>query len=478
MTAEDPKRPRPSTLPAPLPDLTGELVFADGAARAQRVDALASQGALVVRVEGLGPAARGRLGDVLDEAIERELAARGAAAPGVGGFDGRDTSLGDQLFRARRVGASGLVLALGSLRAVGGPLEPEDSRTLRFLAAATRDRPLVLLLDDGDASLGAYTDPVALQTLLGGPRPEGDPAAKPPLARFPTRPPFERLPAKQSAGATFAGDGDAWRGWVLQLNAARGPQPLAAFERLFAHAYLPLTNALAEGLSDPRAVAAQEEFRLTFERIYSEACPTFAVTGKRPRLVLDVPEIASRTARLHGARMVHLLLVDALRFDVGVLLRRELVERLEGRASLTDEGLLWSILPTATYRQLDGLARGLDALRSAPPTSMGELDAVRGRTAEIVRRVKVGSRDLFKLDLLEARLAEAGGDVLGALPNAARDVATIITRHTQHLAPRTLLVVFGDHGFRIGPRGSAEQGGAAPEQVLVPMLSFLMGDVH
>jgi hypothetical protein len=51
-------------------------------------------------------------------------------------------------------------------------------------------------------------------------------------------------------------------------------------------------------------------------------------------------------------------------------------------------------------------------------------------------------------------------------------------RHAGSLAGRTLLFVFGDHGFTMDAGGVAKCGGASPEEVLVPAFALLVGDVH
>jgi hypothetical protein len=264
---------------------------------------------------------------------------------------------------------------------------------------------------------------------------------------------------------------------VLSLTAARGPQPLASFERLFANDYLPLANAISTGLEDSRALNACDEFRRTFARSYTEACPTFAVTGKRPKMVLDAPDVAARIARLHGARSTQLLLVDAMRFDLGAMVKEALVHNFGSRASLTDETILWSALPTTSARQLETLSRGLEALR-APASDDREADPLRGRTAEMIRRIKIGSRDVYKLDLVEARLREQTGHALETLPEIAEGVADAVSRHAMTLQPRTLLFVFGDHGFILDKDGAPHAGGASPEEVLVPAFAFLIGETH
>ncbi len=540
---------------------------------------------IVVELEGVGPSVRGRLVDVLDDAIERELAARGAAGPGLTSASSRDASLSDQLFRARRVGAPGIAIVLGPLRAAANPigaLEPEDCVTLRFLAAASRERPVILILDERDTRTGGYADPVPLGELLAArpthaapeprpdalaparrpepalelahalayahallvPEPEPEPAHAPepasahahafepqpahalepasepasayasepeptpahafepahgrafepahahapafePALEFepePDFPPPTPLPlpsplARHTAGAAVVDRAEAWRTWTSQLVAARGPQPLATLERLFTESYMPLANAVAAGLDDARARSAQDEFRAAFSKSYTEAFATFAATTKRPRMILDVHDSASRIARLHGARSTRMLLVDAMRWDVSRLVEERLVARLGARAVLTDELVLWSALPTTTMRQLETIARGVEALRSP-----GEMDAdaepPRGRTAEYVRRLRVGPREVHKLDVVESRLQGARGNVLRALPEIAEATADAIARHAETLGPNTLLFVFGDHGFTIDRTGSTRQGGASPEEVLVGAFALLVGDVH
>ncbi|HEX4447784.1 MAG TPA: hypothetical protein VH044_13640 [Polyangiaceae bacterium] len=477
----------------------GRVAFARALERDAECRTLGEAGLIVVEIEGIGSPIRGRLGDVIDEAIERELEARGAAPPGLsitGEGSDRDAALGDQLFRARRIGAPGIAVVLGPLRAAAGPsgaLDPEDSAALRFLAGATRERSMVVLLDERDASTFAYAEPVSLASLIAGaaerlPPPAPGPVlalTPPPEPVLALEPPPEPVLAlapspaldRHTAGATIVDRDDPWRTWTLQLVAARGPQPLAVLERLFTDCYMPLANAVAEGLDDPRARAAAEEFRTTFTRGYTEAFATFAATTKRPRMVLDVHDTASRIARLHGARSTRMLLVDAMRWDMSQLIEQRLTARLGVRAVVTDEVLLWSALPTTTMRQLETIARGIEALR-APGEMDADAEPPRGRTAEYVRRLRVGPRELHKLDVIESRLQGARGGVLRALPEIADVAAETIARHVQTLAPNTLLFVFGDHGFTIDRTGSARQGGASPEEVLVGAFALLVGDVH
>jgi hypothetical protein len=465
---------------------------------------LARQGMMLVELEGIGPSMRGQLGKGISQAIERELGLRGAAGPAIEGPNDLEGEVDDQLYRARAVGAAGIAIVLGPLkRAVGplGALDPTDCNVLLRLATLASERPLALLLDETDMATAGYGEPTSLGAILRSvPKPEGPTGLTPTPAStsaaaaaismtvatpIPTSPPRARPvapspgPDRHLVGASVVTREEPWRNWTLQLAAAKGPQPLPVLERLFAESYMPLCNAIARGLDDPRARSAQDEFRAAFAKSYTDAFPTLAVSAKRPRMVLDVHELGARMARLHGARCARLLLVDGMRWDVSRLIEQQAAAMLGPRASVTDELVLWSALPTTTIRQLETIARGLDALRApAPVDDLSDFDPLRGRTSDYVRRVRVGPRELYKLDLVQARLQAVGGDVPLALPEIAEAAAQVVARHAETLAPRTLLLVFGDHGFVVDRKGYASHGGASPEEVLCGAFGLLVGDVH
>jgi len=496
---------RDAIAPPSAPD-TERLQAACGSVRFQDTAPSAEVDAarLLVRVEKIAISSRGRLAELIDDAIERELQARHAGPPGLGAARDADALLSDQLFRARRVGVVEMTLALPRLATIAGAgqvLGSDDSETLLFWARATRERPVDLRLDASDMALCAHVDPIPLRLALDPSRAPSSPF-RIPAGATPTATPTPTStststststptsiveseaaiadePAPTVIPRTEPASTDSWRSATLALTAARGPQPLAALERLFAASYLPLDTTLHDPshVADPRAVHARDEFRSNFSRVYLEAFHAFAVTGKRPRMVLDAPEIAARIGRQTSARTSQILLVDSLRYDLGALVKAALVEALAHKAALTSELLLWSALPTTTTHQLSTLVHGVSALEGAAQEER-EDGAIRGRTAQTIRRVKIGSRDLYRLDLCDVRVREAGERVLPLLPSIATDVAAVIAKHAMTLAPRTLLLVFGDHGFTIGRDGSASSGGSSPEEVLVPAFAFLVGEAH
>ena len=665
-----------------------------------------ADGYLSVVIPPPGPGRRGQLGVVIETAIEDVLQRRGAAPPGMSASSDLDASLSDQLFRARGLGATGIVLGFPALEGIAnlaGTLDAEDSAVLRWWVAATRERPVRLVLSYRDRFLGIYGPPVSLQSLgddsdagvgavtmvaspsepatgvtlttpcaapeiassvatmdlsplpprvgattLGpltafverghdekqaeqGPlppastpaerdgemidtpasgtandqalatgvvseNPESPPPTDPPTtsgwavhdrgdqgpccgdeqstdsAHQPESSPRQtaddqdpmREPDSASPGANAAAmaalfedadlfpglqgepstpgapEGEAsdpsetqapsvpavtglreiledllprrpdvraapveqvdlpedpsaqslpsplhpdapnnWQRWVDELDAARGPRPLAAIERMFVSAYVPLQDALMLGIAGDEAQGVLGAWAQSFEKSYAEAFDALRVRGKRPTMVLDAPDIAQRMARLHGARTTQLLLVDGLRFDVGQRLHEHLRGLVGQRAALTERLLLWSALPTTTSAQLSLLARGAEGLKESAHPSETNLPVARGRAAHTLRRVRAGSRELMKLDLVEARLAQRDPIDVSALDTLARESAEAIAQHFERLRARTLVLVFGDHGFTLdGQSGSARQGGARPEEVLVPASAWLVGDVH
>jgi hypothetical protein len=176
-----------------------------------------------------------------------------------------------------------------------------------------------------------------------------------------------------------------------------------------------------------------------------------------------------------------MVLVDGMRFDLGLRVHERLRPLLEGRAACAERLLLWAALPSTTPTQLDLIGHGMEAF-GRPMSEESETTVARGRNVLSLRRLKAGARDLLKLDVVESRLRDPGPPVLERLDSIADEVAPVLAKHAQTLPDRTLLVVFGDHGFSLenDATGSpaATQGGASPDEVLVPAYAWLVGGVH
>lgn len=147
--------------------------------------------------------------------------------------------------------------------------------------------------------------------------------------------------------------------------------------------------------------------------------------------------------------------------------------------------LLWSGLPTITPVQLRLLSRGPQGLAEpldTPELREREMVVPRGKNAALIRRLRVGGRELHKLDLVHSELAAPGPSELERVDELAQAISAALLRFTEGLQSRTVLFVFGDHGFVLPPTdrgtGPAQEGGSLPEQVLVPALAWLVGRVH
>lgn len=598
--------------PASADRASGEFDTRLGFIELERVAALAAaaehRGLLPVIVQPPRAADRGKLALVIEEAVESALERRGACAPGVGAAADLESSLGDQLYRARLIEARGLWLFLGSFEGIatlGGALDAEDSAVVRYWAEAPRTASVELFFDTANQKLQIYGPPLPLGDMIAAldlgraslPTEPGDEppplvspeiaqssdameaSAPPPaviLADFPPSEPVTATSATESASAPapelasaetdteadavpesdpapesellgaaapafptipspapeetplaplaqlaqdFSDDepGTAidavpappadpvplvelapetkplvgplhpaaateWQAWVRELESARGPKPLAVVERMFVMSYVPLRDAALRGLAPQEVWSTLDTWATSFASSYREAFEALCVRGKRPSMVLDVPEAAHRIGRLHGARSVQLLLVDGLRFDLGLRVELGLRARLGREVALTERLLLWSALPSRTETQLELIGRGAEGLKELSRAPESEVPVARGRMARTPRRIKAGHRELLKLDVVEASLTEPGGPESTRLDALGVEVTDAVAELCEKLPPRTLLFVFGDHGFCLDPQGDGtsalRQGGSRPEEVLVPAFAWLVGGVQ
>lgn len=274
----------------------------------------------------------------------------------------------------------------------------------------------------------------------------------------------------------------ALEGHSREIEAAIGPKPLAVVERLFTTAYMPLRAALDRHPDLPQRLHdVANEWSRAFEKSYSDAFDALRVRNKRPSMLVDVPDLALRIARLHGARSTQLLLVDGMRFDVAESIHERLRTQVGQRAACAERFLLWAALPTTTAAQVELIGRGPSGLKDFTGDVQSDLVVARGRKACTIRRLKAGHRELLKLDVVEARLTEPGGAEGDAFALVADEAAQRIAAYFEGLQPRTLVMVFGDHGFVIDRKdgiAEARHGGGSPEEVLVPAFAWLVGAMH
>jgi hypothetical protein len=461
----------------------------------------------LVAPANLSPVVAGRLRGAVDDAVEGALAMRGALPPSVQLEASLEETVQDQIFRAKALGATGLAIALPPLSSDvrTGVLHGEDADVVCTWLRAAREEHVVVVFDESDRDLRvmapvpigeiagsrtqveAHAQAIATPSLEGEladasacAEPKGAEAAGP--SGMHAAAPTDGL--RDERAAVRVANAAECRTHAVELDRARGPKPVAVVEKLFVTRYMPLVGAMLRGEVDLAVKSVADAWRSNFEHSYREGFSALRVTGKRPPMVFDAPEIAARIAKLNGARAMKLILVDAMRFDVGDRAEALMREKLAGHAMCVDRLLLWSALPTTTPTQLTLLARGVEGLRDGEPASDPEPEIARGRAISTLRRERLGTREVMKLDLVEARLRGTGPAFDDRLGGVAEEVATAVSRYVESLPARTLAFVFGDHGFRLSASpdgrstGGATQGGTSPEEVLVPAYAWLVGGVH
>jgi hypothetical protein len=253
--------------------------------------------------------------------------------------------------------------------------------------------------------------------------------------------------------------------WAAQLQTMSGPKVHGSVEKAFITAYLPLCREVACGAAPREAQAVAQRWAEGFAQSYASAYRQLGSRTRRPRMVRDVIDVGIRWLTQHQARQCQLLLVSAMRFDLGQRLNEELQRRLAGTAACVDQCVLWAALPSNAEAQL--LAGDLGVGRRIRQ----EPDVTPSATTGI-EPLHVGNRQLFKLSLVPQELPKTGEAEPQRLERVARELADIIVPWMLHQPPDTLIVMFGDHGFHWDstPLGTsaAQRGGALPEQVLVP----------
>jgi hypothetical protein len=263
--------------------------------------------------------------------------------------------------------------------------------------------------------------------------------------------------------------------WAAQLQGMHGPKLHASVERAFVTAYLPLAREVAAGKAPREIRATVESWAEGFAQSYAAAFKTMSSHARRPNMVRDVFDLGLRWLNQHHARHCQLLLVDAMRFDLGQRLNEELERRLSGQAVCRDQALLWAALPSNSEAQRISDGAAARAARAAK----GKAPAEPTVEATGVQTLRLGSRELFRVDLLASDLAKPGELEANRLERLTAMLSDAIVPWMKSQPPDTLVLVFGDHGFywQAGAQGTspAQRGGALPEQVLVPASAWMLG---
>lgn len=259
--------------------------------------------------------------------------------------------------------------------------------------------------------------------------------------------------------------------WASQLQGMNGPKAHGSIEKAFITSYLPLCREIAAGIAPSETAAAARKWAEGFAQGYASAFRQLGSRPRRPMMVKDVVDVGVRWLGQHHARQCQVLLVSAMRFDIGQRLNEELERRLGQGAVCADQCVLWTALPS-----------NADAQQLGEPGIVRRRGEARPASPPLIEPLRVGNRSLFKLDHLPNDLARAGEPEAARLERLARELGEVIVPWMQEQPPETLTVVFGDHGFtwqaQPGGTSAAQCGGALPEQVLVPASAWLLREAR
>lgn len=446
----------------------------------------------------------GRFGEFVRASIERHLKKLGASAGTSHPDDSLESYLKDALYRVRLLGAGGLALAFANLNGLADEeqtLNEYDSRALRTLLACVDRHGLLVYFPPSTTSVCLLGAPVPLseciptppqptrmaaieyETLRTGPtsnsplpRPpseEPDTLAAPVVEKFVVGANLDtELEPKDSAPMAATSERDPerderCRAWAHALNNMAGPKVHGAVERAFSEAYVPLHHEVAAGHAPEESAESLRRWGEDFAQSYSAAFDQMQRHSRRPRMVMDIANLAARWAEHHRVARCELLVVSGMRFDLGELLRANLSRSLSDHALCIETSVLWAALPSNSRSQ--PLEQGHDS-RSA--RAFSPVAPEPGHMSSPPQR-------LHRLDTLDQELALSGEAAEARLERLSTSLEGEITPWMKDRKPGTLVVVFGDHGFSLerakDGTGPAAIGGALPEQVLVPAAGWIVG---
>lgn len=392
------------------------------------------------------------------------------------GHDTKQDDLAEAVLEPRELGAArtdpdacALPLAAGELAPHPAEIEPAraelvhdaaDPRGSEWVAAGVATGSLEAREPEAEVVALRAATAVPLAAATGN-------RMRPPVAA-----PFE-TPAPQPVEKTEAERAERCLAWAEQLQGMSGPKAHGTVEKAFIGAYLPLCRELAAGGAPEAARTARDRWAEGFAQSYASAFRQLNGGARRPRMVRDVVELGARWLGQHHARQCQLLLVSAMRFDLGQRLNEEIERRLTGKAVCVEQCVLWTALPSNAEAQQLGDARSV-ARRGrpeAPARAPGEIESG-----------YVGSRELFRLRQLPDALSGPGKAESARLGELAHALADTLVPWIQRHPPETLLVIFGDHGFHWEANAAGtspgQRGGALPEQVLVPASAWLLREAR
>jgi len=204
------------------------------------------------------------------------------------------------------------------------------------------------------------------------------------------------------------------------------------------------------------ALAEVDGMAEDFSAFYRKAIPLWE-QGKAPRptMIEDVPFLITRKRKVPDHLRVQYLLMDGMRWDLWEVIKKDFFGKMADRFRVLREGVLWAHQPSDTATQLACLE---EPFREAYPNMAQE---------EL----------LWKVSGIDERIHTEKSPLPFLFANVIRYLELELAFRLRELPPRTLLILFSDHGFvenrAFSPRDKYDasrymHGKDSPFEVIVP----------
>lgn len=229
---------------------------------------------------------------------------------------------------------------------------------------------------------------------------------------------------------------------LLKKPKISGPAAFHRWESVFIRAMSPIPSlceelyARLERIGTPvppflrnekrEGVKKMDNLARDFSEFYQNALPVWEKEGEeRPTMIQDIPFLLSRKRGVPDHARHHYLFMDGMRWDLWEVIKVNFFGKMADRFRVVREGPLWAHQPTDTSTQLAYLEQ---AFQAAYPD---------GQAEEL----------LWKISGIDERIHTEKGSLEFLFANVVRYLELDLAFRLTNLRPRTLLIIFSDHGF-------------------------------
>ena len=173
-----------------------------------------------------------------------------------------------------------------------------------------------------------------------------------------------------------------------------------------------------------------QTFTEDFKGFYRNALPDWEKgEGARPVMIHDIPSILSGKRGVPDHKQVYYLLMDGMRLDLWEVIKSDFFGKSPNLFRIVREGVLWANQPTLTAEQLVRFEGALKKVR--PGINLEEI--------------------FWKVSGIDEKIHTEKGPLTYLFAGIIRYLELELLFRLRKLPPRTLLILFSDHGFVENP---------------------------